>query len=265
MTVTDEDDTVPNDNNSVIDRLRAEGAFDLFEARDWAGDSVIGLVRGNNEDRWARVSETLFVVADGMGGHEGGEIASQAIIDSVSESRGGSLHLGVVELVRRVNQAVLAAGAANDVENLGSTLVLVELRGHNILVVGVGDSRVYRLRDGVLEQLTHDHTVRGELLDAGIDVGPYKARGARLDALTSFVGLVGDDPPVVGSASFALASGDRFLLCSDGVHGQIGHSALANHLSVGTCEESVSALLEHADASGGRDNATAVVVEVGLR
>ncbi len=261
---SDNEDTLRTEDNSVLQRLRAEGAFSAFVVADWAGDSSIGRVRTQNEDRWANIGHELFMVADGMGGHLGGEIAAQALVDHIVGQGRAVVPGDVGNLVAEASSAVVAAGEQQGVSGLGSTLVLLAANGRNALIVSVGDSRVYRWRSQTLEQLTGDHTVRAELLDAGVDLEPYVERGVRLDALTSFMGQCDVDEVAFAAASFGLAVDDRFLICSDGVHGQLQEQEIAKSLELSSCADAVASLLETADAAGGRDNATAIVVEFGL-
>lgn len=265
ITVTlDDEDTEPTYGASVLARLRAQGAFRPAVVVEWGAASDRGPVRPENEDRWGHVGDHVFVVADGMGGHEGGELASEAVVDAVCRGGAPVSRANAHTLVEDANEAVLDAGARHGVEGLGSTMALMSFGEGQVLVANVGDSRVYRLRDGEVEQLTEDHNVRRQLLGAGLEPSWVDGVRVRLDALTSYLGTPASETREIGLATFSLQIGDRFLACSDGVHGQLAPSGLAAAMSAGSCADAAQALVDAAIAAGGRDNATAVVVEIGL-
>lgn len=265
MITTDDEDTQPTDGMTLLEQLRADGVFDRFYVTAWAGDSVVGQVRAHNEDRWVQLDGTVFVVADGMGGHEGGALAAQVTIDELSARR-SELVGGVIErAIGAASEQVIIQGGARGITGLGSTVSVLAIRGRHALLANVGDSRIYRWRDGSLEQLTRDHTVRNELLDSGISPGEVSS-SVRLDALTAYVGRADTDDCGVSASSFALHPDDRYLLCSDGVHGQLGEDFMASVLDgYRSCAQVVGSLLDAADEAGGRDNATAIVVDIGVR
>ncbi|MDW3217062.1 MAG: PP2C family serine/threonine-protein phosphatase [Acidimicrobiales bacterium] len=263
--IDEEEDTLPTNDTAALEELRRLGSMDHFRVASWAGRTSVGHVREQNEDRWHADGETVFAVADGMGGHAGGEVAAQAVVDALSTGDGPPNGEGIDALIGRLNEAVLDAGRRAGVTGLGSTLVMLSLKGRTAMVAGVGDSRVYRLRDGQLEQLTHDHTVRNEFLQAGVPLDASNERGVPLDALTSYLGVPTGRVPAISSASHSLLTGDRFLLCTDGIHGQLTSNEIAGALDLEACDDSAAALISRADLRGGRDNATAVVVDVGTR
>lgn len=251
----DEDDTWPTADGPVLANV------DLSAGRGptvvaWAAGTEIGRVRTRNEDRWGHLGTHAFVVADGMGGHDGGELAASTAVRVALEGDGGWQ-----DRVIRANEAVRDEARDAGFDNAGTTLVAVAVTPRRATVVGVGDSRVYRLREGRLDQLTEDHTVRGALLAAGIDAdqhaSPRQARG-----LTSYLGI-SPDRLRVDVIDVPTRVGDRLLLCSDGVHQAFDHHGLADELGRRDAEQVVAGLLRGAEAAGGRDNATAIVIDLG--
>lgn len=215
--------------------------------------SQIGSRRTTNQDRVA-VAARRVVVADGMGGRMGGEVASSIAVDTVLERRRGRF-----EDPRR---AILRAGAriheraeADGLAGMGTTVVVVDqpdAEAANVVVAWVGDSRLYRVRDGVATAMTHDHTWEALLLELGTD--PVDAADRR-HVLTR---AVGTHPGVdVDLCTFEVRPDDLLVLCSDGVHGVLGPEAIGR-LAVGGAE----ALVGAAVAAGTRDDATAAVVEL---
>lgn len=255
-----DDDTTPTEDDGLLDQLRRDGVLGPFRVSDWAGDTDTGTVRPENEDTWRAVDGLLFVAADGVGGHAGGALAATTATEvliahgvDLTEARAG-------ELAARANSAVVAAGAAAGTPRLGTTAVMLAVHRNHVVVMSVGDSRAYRSRDGDLELLTRDHTVRDELIASGVPIEAAERSNIRLDALTAYLGR-NIERPVVHAASYSVMAGDRFLLCTDGVHGQIDEHRITEALLGATCADAVAGLLRAARGEGGRDNATAVVIE----
>ena len=241
-------------------RLRAGGATD------------VGLARANNQDQLL-VATAIFAVADGMGGHAAGEVASQTAVDalrrSFEASAGPSLVASpqsVVEAAQAANRAVWnRAQAHSELRGMGTTLTAVALvvsDGVEVLaVVNVGDSRTYRLRDGGLEQVTVDHSYVAELL-AGGRIGQAEAEvHPQRHVLTRALG-VGPDVDV-DLLVLAPRSGDRYLLCSDGLSREVTDARVAATLRrLATPDGAARALVSEAKLNGGNDNITVVVVDV---
>jgi protein phosphatase len=259
--VADSDEQTRTEDAELVEQLRSQGILGPFSICDWAALSDRGLSRPNNEDRWLGDPETGFVVADGMGGHAGGELAADTAVRAAFERLAEFDESSAREHVDRVNAAVVRVGTEQGVEGLGTTLVAVANRRTHVVVVSVGDSRVYRCRDGELEALTHDHSVRNELLAAGVSLDEAEQARVRLDALTAFIGQRSQFPPAFRVASYSVMSGDRLLLCTDGIHGQIDEAAMLSGLAAPSCRAAAQELIDAAERAGGRDNATAVVVE----
>ena len=163
---------------------------------------------------------------------------------------------------------MLAVAAAQGIERVGTTLLAAAVGGPLVTLVHLGDSRAYRLTRVAeggdrLDLLTHDHNVRAELLAAGLDVRDYRDRGVALHGLTSFIGLE-HEVLRIDVLAVPVRSGDRVLLCTDGVYRQLDDDELRLALRAGSARQAAEALVERADRAGGKDNATAVVVEVGV-
>ena len=230
------------------------------------GMSHVGRVRTNNEDAYATRPElNLYVVADGMGGAQAGEHASQLTVQTLVDqvARAGD-HAGLEELVegvRKANDTVRLEAAQNpELAGMGTTLVAVITRPPKAYVVNVGDSRAYRQGEGGLEQVTTDHSWVNEvgkslgLTDEQLKVHPYR------NVLTKAVGA--EDNIQVEGLELELNPGDVLLLCSDGLHGVTGYGPLVEVMSgkgsrADKCEALINITLEH----GAPDNVTAVLVE----
>ena len=163
----------------------------------------------------------------------------------------------------------MRAGADRGIDRLGTTLLAAVVGGPLVTLIHLGDSRAYRLTDlagddgARLDVLTHDHNVRSELLAAGLDVREYRDRGVALHGLTSFIGLE-HDVLRIDVLAVPVRAGDRMLLCTDGVHRQLDDDQIRRALSTTTCRGAAERLVGLADAAGGRDNATAVVLRLGV-
>lgn len=218
--------------------------------------TAVGPHHGVNQDR-AAARATRVVLADGMGGRQAGDVAAQVAVDAVM-GRGASVDL--VAAVRAAHLAVhqRAAGDAR-LASMGTTVVALDLpdaEAPNALVVWVGDSRLLRLRGDDLWQVTRDHTWEAMLLDLGVDAA---TAAERRHILTRAVGTQDRVDPDM--AMFEVEPGDRFLLCSDGVHGVLGPDALRALLR-SDAGDPAAAIVAAAVRAGTHDDATAMVVDV---
>ena len=234
----------------------------------YAARSDVGLVRQGNEDS-GFAGPDLLLVADGMGGHAAGELASATAIATLA-----SVHppvhpsvdetLAMDELAECVNEIGdrIAATIADEPEftGMGTTLTGILWLGTRIGVVHVGDSRAYRLRDDELAQLTHDHTYVQTLIDAGRITEEEAAVHPRRSLLMRAL----DGMNVVEADLFILdaQAGDRLLLCSDGLSGVVSAAEIAAHLRVGDPTGCVTRLVDLALERGAPDNVTVVVADV---
>ena len=246
----------------------------------------VGRQREVNEDNFLVDKKLgLFVVCDGMGGHAAGEVASalavrtlheeikreaELIRDYVAGGTGGArvnkrdiLNMLEFAVNRASNRVHAEAEKDAKKRGMGTTLVCLLMIGKEAFLIYVGDSRVYLLRDEVLEQLTEDHTVRNELIKKRKMSREQVEKIAQKNAITRAVGVyehVEPDTLVVD-----LVAGDRFLLCSDGLCGYFDDdpAGLGRHLSTPDADSAVRILIDAANEQGGKDNITAVIVTVG--
>ena len=222
-----------------------------------------GLRRRVNEDSFL-AEAPLFLVADGMGGHDAGDRASAAVVAEFARLAGGASHAidEVRAALRRARARVEAI--ASDSRAAGTTLagvVVAEVGGVGYwLAVNVGDSRTYRFSGGVLEQISVDHSVVQELIDAGVLSGADAATDSRRNEITRAIGAGSD-----GQADYWMVPaepGDRILVCSDGLSGELSAQRLGQILAEEPEPESAATRLIHeALVHGGRDNVTAIVVD----
>ena len=228
----------------------------------WATATHKGMVRDNNEDSVFPASSgdstdsALAIVADGMGGHVAGEVASRLAINAAASSE-----VGPGDRVAAGNRAIREEVAREpSLEGMGTTMTLLSIEGNMATIGHVGDSRAYLLRDGELQQLTQDHTVaaeyvaQGQLSPAEAASHPQRHMLTRTLGLTRFVN--------VDEIELELADGDRLLVCSDGLTEMVDDATLAAALGEGSPDEVVWELIELANEAGGVDNITVAVVAV---
>ena len=228
---------------------------------EFAAATHPGLKRSNNEDCYeADPALALWLVADGVGGHTGGEVASAIVRQTIKSSFSEGLPL--LDCVHRAHQAVLAEIAGSVVDsNMGSTIVALAMADTGYTLVWVGDSRAYLWNGRVLTQLTHDHSQIATLLEQGvIDYKEARTHPER-HMLTQSLGISADMSISPGQLQGKLASGNQILLCSDGLTDELEDRDIAAHLLHNSSAQSqVDALLEAALEAGGRDNVTVVLV-----
>jgi PPM family protein phosphatase len=235
----------------------------------FAGTDV-GRARSGNEDSYF-CGRTVFAVADGLGGHQGGEVASAAAVEPLAALDGrefaepGEAAEALAAAIREGNAAILERAAGDPgLWGMGTTVTAAALAGERHLQLAhVGDSRAYLLRDGSLEQLTTDHTVVGELVRRGRLTPEQAAIHPERSILTRAVGL---DPriPVDTPDPVELRDGDQVLLCSDGLTEAVDDDRIAELLSAGADGEAACrSLIDAANAAGGPDNITVVLLRAG--
>jgi protein phosphatase len=255
----------------------ADSAASRLGALKNAALSDVGLRRGNNQDAFTislasddaewRARGHLFVVADGMGAHAAGELASKMACEAVAHTYRKLADRPAAEALR---QAVLAAnasihdrGQANaEFQGMGTTCSALVLLPRTAIVAHVGDSRVYRLRRGTLDQLTFDHSLVWEMTAAGQMPRGEAANFIPKNIITRSLGPH-PDVQVDLEGPFPLESGDAFLVCSDGLSGQLKDEEIGALLVALSPAEAVRALIDVANLRGGPDNVTAIVVRVG--
>ncbi|WP_230976751.1 Stp1/IreP family PP2C-type Ser/Thr phosphatase [Pseudothauera rhizosphaerae] len=235
----------------------------------WAALSDIGRQRTRNEDAFRIVPERAYaVLADGMGGHRGGDVAARIVVDTFcsemerhfAEAAGdGDCEQGMLAAVNGANSAVLdAAARERGFLGMGATLVALVADADGLVFAGVGDSRLYRYRGGALEQLTHDHTMLQELVDGGMISAEQASKAPFRGMLTRALGVAPDVEVEVAHTD--LQAGDLLLLCSDGLTDMVGDDVIAAALAGDrSLDERAAALVALANAAGGRDNVTVVL------
>lgn len=225
-----------------------------------------GKRRRNNEDAvLSRNRDRLWVVADGMGGHQAGDVASHAITAALGAVvlRGTlAAQVDAVEdaLISVNDQLRLHAYTQGAGTTIGSTVVAMLAEDELGVVLWAGDSRLYRLRDQRLEQITRDHNPISDLLDSGA-VSEAQALDAETNIITRAVG--GQPQLFLDVAVFDVEEGDTYLLCSDGLYRDLPLADLAGGLGAGGPEHAAQALLERCLAGPARDNVSLVVVRSG--
>lgn len=226
----------------------------------------VGRVRSLNEDSML-VAESLFAVADGMGGHRGGEVASAEALDVLRTSVLEPDAAAVLDAVDSANRRVFEHSVADpDLAGMGTTLCTVALvrdddGTESIAIANVGDSRVYLLRDGAFSQITLDHSLVETMVRSGQLTPEEAAVHPGRNVLTRALGI---EPEVeVDLFSEPVRDGDRYLLCSDGLFNELDDARIAEILaSLAAPWDAASELVRTAVESGGRDNVTVVVVDV---
>jgi serine/threonine protein phosphatase PrpC len=231
--------------------------------------SAVGLVRQGNEDS-GLVSPQLIAVADGMGGHAAGEVASRIAVevlqslvpalvsvevdnDSVEDLLMHSLHSIDSEISLVTDEEIEKRG-------MGTTLTALLIRDKYISLLHVGDSRCYRLRGNTLEQLSNDHTVIQELLDQGAISQAEAAEHPQRSMLTQALRGDGDVTPVL--QMYEIKKGDRYLLCSDGLSGVLTEKEIKIGLKKSDKDEAAKFLIDATYVNGAPDNVTVLIADI---
>ena len=231
--------------------------------------SAVGLVRQGNEDS-GLVSPQLIAVADGMGGHAAGEVASRIAVevlqsltpalvsaeideDSAEDLLMHSLHSIDVEISLVTDEDIEKRG-------MGTTLTALLIRDKYISLLHVGDSRCYRLRGNTLEQLSNDHTVIQELLDQGAISEAEAIEHPQRSMLTQALRGDGDVTPVL--QMYEIKKGDRYLLCSDGLSGVLTEKEIKIGLKKSDKDEAVKFLIDATYVNGAPDNVTVLIADI---
>lgn len=225
----------------------------------------VGRVRQGNEDSFL-VDAPLFVVADGMGGHLAGDVASATAIEVIKEHTSdirADDPETLAATVKDANSAIWGKGGDDpNLRGMGTTCTLVLLDGSKARIAHVGDSRAYLFHDGELQQVTEDHTLVGRMVREG-RLSPEDAeRHPQRSVITRALGV--DEDVEVDLSTLELDDGDRLLICSDGLSSMIPHASIAEVLTESSDAQSAADLLvERANEAGGEDNITVIVIDVG--
>lgn len=237
--------------------------------RLFTGLTDVGLLRSVNQDDYYLDPEgRFFIVADGMGGHAGGQEASRLATETIQAYL--NAHWATPEASSLIlEQAFLAANQAilqdqrrhPERSDMGTTAVTIMFRDQDLLCAHIGDSRLYRLRGAKLEQITEDHTWVALAMRMG-EITPDQARNHPWrHVLAQCLGR--EELRQIDIQPFQVQPGDRLLLCSDGLTEELSDQIIASHLkSIRVCEKAAESLIDAAKGHGGRDNITVVVVMI---
>jgi serine/threonine protein phosphatase PrpC len=238
------------------------------------GLSDIGLVRQNNEDIWVQQpSIGLYILADGMGGHQAGEVASRetalALCKILKKKIASSKHYTLLELqdllkraIVYVNGLIFKMSRANyELKGMGTTLCCLLFHPDGLVFAHVGDSRIYRLRNGKFEQLTKDHSLFRDLVDQGQLNASQACDFLYKNIITKAIGTEQKVEPTVKTCS--IHSDDIFLMCSDGLSDLLTAIEIREILLTATSKEAAANMLvARANAEGGKDNITVVITKI---
>ena len=236
--------------------------------------SDVGKKRNTNQDYadvyYNQANYPLAILADGMGGHQAGDVASKKAVEELGAAWQASeitdpekCAQWLIQQIQIENQAIFEMGAgAVELAGMGTTIVAVAIFEDQFTIAHVGDSRIYLLRSGKLQQLTEDHSLVNEVVKSGEITQEQAANHPRKNVLLRSVGMPG--VVEVDVASFYLQSRDYLVLCSDGLTNMVSDAEIANTiLFAENLEEALQSLVQKANDAGGLDNITAVVISLG--
>lgn len=236
--------------------------------------SDVGRVRSENQDFAITSTETesdpehghLMVVADGMGGHKGGATASRLAATSVKEeylgSAGDDVAASLRSAIERANGRIHAAARENeDLEGMGTTTSAMVIRGAQGWIGHVGDSRIYRVRGTQIEQMTEDHSLVATMVKEGLLTAEEAETHPRRNVLQRSMGVSSEvEVDIVGPIE--MAAGDRFILCSDGLHGLVSGEEMTGVVGGTDIERAADQLIDMALERGAHDNVTVIIAAV---
>lgn len=246
-----------------------------FTYLQFGAKTDLGRVRENNEDKFdflepedpgvLAVRGRVFAVADGMGGHSAGQVAAELALNVFIRSYYSELETArdsaIVQAVKKANSYINELARTSQGRNgMGATLTAAVVIDDDLVIAQVGDSRCYLLRDGRLDQITEDHSYVAEQVRAGAMTAAEAEQSPFRNIITRSMGGAPEvDPDLM---AVKLASGDRILLCSDGLSGMIDEAEIAELLPQGSPTVAAWNLVDRANHRGGRDNITAMVLHV---
>lgn len=220
-----------------------------------ASRTHVGLVRKVNEDRILdRPERKLWAVADGMGGHQSGDLAAQIVIDCLDDLKQFGAK-DILSALQSANAAIFARYGSED-RRSGTTLVAAHIVGDKIDLFWAGDSRAYRIRGETVQLLTRDHSVVQQMIDAGVLSPAAAARHPQSNVITRALGV--ENHVEIDHITLPLRPGDRILLCSDGISRSLSHT-LPITASIASLAQQ---LLDQALTLDGSDNASLIVISI---
>jgi len=225
----------------------------------WRTDT--GKIRKSNQDT-VILAGGLFGIADGMGGHNGGETASRGLRDGlIRELQGKSASMDALkEAVQKVNLELWQQQEADaSLTGMGTTLTVVWMTEKQALIAQVGDSRAYLIRDGEMKQVTEDHSMVADMVRRGILTEDQAACHPMRNYITRAIGT--EETIEADGYTVDRKRGDRWLICSDGLYGMMPRDTLAGFASVPDPDEAANSLLNEAMVNGGRDNISLVLID----
>lgn len=223
------------------------------------GATDIGLVRETNQDNFY-IDKSLkwAVVADGMGGHNGGETASTMAVEEIKKSM--LQGVGLKESISNANTLVYRTSVENpELAGMGTTVVLCEIVGGRVNIAHVGDSRAYIFHDGKLRQITKDHSIVQQLIDSGTITEEQAKYHPQRNLITRALGT--EKNIRVDYETLEFSENDYILICSDGLSSYVEKSEIENIISNTRISEAADKLVEAANKCGGKDNVTVVLIK----
>jgi serine/threonine protein phosphatase PrpC len=263
-------------DQDLLNEVRERSALSKQLRLDVAQLTDVGRKRPHNEDNMAYVipkdaqvmakKGALFIVADGMGGHAAGEVASEIAVETISsayyqDDNNEDVTASLLHAIKRANALIHQRAAENMMRSgMGTTCVAAVLRGSTAYIANIGDSRAYLIRAGQVRQVSQDHSWVEEQVRAGLLTRDQARSHAQRNVITRSLGTQSDvDVDIFTEQVF---EGDTLLLCSDGLSGQITDDDLRTIIGQYSPQESVYRLVERANENGGPDNITAIVIRV---
>jgi len=232
------------------------------------GSTHPGRVRTVNQDAYLALPDLgVWVVADGVGGHQRGDTASQAVVDGIATLEQGKPRVGLAESARlqilAVNRRLIQiARQAGPDTIIGSTVAVLVAEGRRCVCLWAGDSRIYGMRGGKLSRLTRDHSQVEDLVDQG-RLSPVEAM--RHPAANIIYRAVGKSEDLeIDAVAYDICANDKFMLCTDGITKEVSDEEIAAILSTGTCRDNCRALVDLVLSRECRDNVAVIVVDVKL-
>lgn len=244
---------------------------------EFASLTDIGQVRQKNEDSVGRYQPddeqeladkgTIFVVADGMGGHRGGEIASELAVETIVSlyyaSQGADPTAALGECFAEANRRILEKSTTDaELFGMGTTCTTMVVRNGQAFFAHVGDSRAYVLRNGDLLQLTEDHSLVGEMVRSGILSNEDAQHHPKRNVITRSLGTHEDLSPDFPSTPYTVSKGDVFLLCSDGLTSMVRDEHMKHVVGSFPPREACRELVDLANANGGKDNISVQIIKI---